>query len=153
MGDFWIARSPGELVERLENFRKHLEGRGDYPVCWKAQKYRKPRSLSQNALLNVWAREYAQHVLGKDEVTEDEQEAMRITLQRACYAATHWEWLIEHVTDLFTGESKPQRKSTTKMDRGELSQLLDWIQHRAAEDGLILEAQGEYAELRERQVA
>lgn len=152
-GDFWIAKTPGQFRHVLEQFRIYIEERGDFPIAWQAKKYTGARSMDQNSLLQVWSREYARHVLKRDEVTEAEQEAMRITLQRACYAATGWDWLIEHVPDLFTGETKPQRRSTTKFSKGEMTELLSWIQHRAAEDGLILESLGEYAELQAAQVA
>jgi hypothetical protein len=154
-GDFWIARTPTELRERVQYFVQHCDSlpADQWPVCWKAEKYKHPRSLDQNSLLHKWCREYAVHLLKRDDVTEDEKEAMRITLQRACYAATGWDWLIEHVPDLFSGETKPQRRSTRKMDKGEMHLMLNWIQQRAAEDGLILESLGEYRELQESQVA
>lgn len=152
-GDAWIARNPGELRARLEFFAKHLEDRNVWPICWKAKKYTDARSLDQQALLHVWATEFACHMLDKAKVAETEKEAMRITLQRKCYADTGWEWLIESVTDLFTGVVKPQRRSTTKFDKGEMTLFLSWVQQEAANRGLILESQGEYRELQAAQNA
>ena len=131
-----------------EVFAASLE-EGDLLEVTKAQHR---RSLDQNALLNIWARDYATHPL-KKKPTDEQQEAMRITLQRACYAALKYDWLIEDTKDLFTGSVKKQRRSTTKFGKGEMTMFLDWIQHRAAEDGLVLEAKGEYLELSRSQVA
>jgi hypothetical protein len=153
MGDYWIARNPGELAQRLERFRIHLEERNEWPICWQAKRYTDPRTMDQNALLHVWCGEFAKHVLDKGKVSEAEKEGMRITLQRHCYADTHWDWLIEEVPDLFTGETRTQRRSTTRFDKGEMTAFLDWIQRAAADRGLILESMGEYRELQERQVA
>lgn len=152
-GEAWIARNPGELRKRLEFFAKHIEEQNIWPICWKASKYTGHRSLDQNALLHVWCGEFARHTLNKAKVTETEKEAMRFTLQKHCYLATGWEWLVEQTTDMFTGETKLQRRSTTKFAKGEMTVFLEWIQHEAANRGLILESMGEYQELQERQVA
>jgi hypothetical protein len=115
----------------------------------------KRRSLDQNALFQKWARTFAAHVfkVKESEVTDTQHEAMKISLQRKCYAQTGWKFLIVHYPDAFGGESKPQRAPTSKMEKGELHSFLDWVQMFAAEDGLTLESLGEYADLQERQVA
>lgn len=153
-GEAWIARNPGQLRERLEFFRKHLEEQNVWPICWTAKKYTDPRSVDQNALYWLWVTHFAQHLLDKNRITADEKESMAYTLQRRCYAARGWEWLIETPTDLVTGEEgKPQRRSTKKFLKGEFTMYLEWVQQFAAERGLILESLGEYRELQERQVA
>jgi len=53
MGDFWLARSADEVRDRVEIFADWLIERDDYPVCWKAKRYVHPRTLDQNALINV----------------------------------------------------------------------------------------------------
>lgn len=153
MSGQWIARNPGELKARLQAFERHLTEKNIWPIVWDAKPYKDPRSLDQQALLNVWAGQFAQHVLDKAKVTQAEKEAMRITLQRHCYADTGWPWLIESVKDLITGKEHVQRRSTTKFDKGEYTQFLNWIQMAGADRGLILESLGEYRELQERQVA
>lgn len=107
------------------------------------------RSIDQNALFQKWAREYACHVLKKPKVSEAEHEAMKYTLQRHCYAETGWDYLLGEKRDLFTGEVKPDRAHTSGFDKGEMHQFLNWVQARAANDGLILESLGEYKELQE----
>lgn len=51
-GESWRADNPGQLRERIEFFRKHLEEQNVWPICWKAFPYKDPRSLDQNALIN-----------------------------------------------------------------------------------------------------
>jgi hypothetical protein len=153
MGDYWMVRTPDEIDVRVAHFAARIKADGTFPVAWRAEPYRSPRSIDQNALLHVWSRDFARHVLDRAKVTSEEQEAMRITLQRHCYADTGWAWLIDHHPDLFTGETKPSRRSTTKFSKGEMFKFLSWIQARAADHGLVLESLGEYAELQESQHA
>jgi len=150
-GDYFIARNPGELRERLEYFRQHLEERNEWPIAWKVKKH--TRSLDQNSLLQVWARQYVCHLLAVEKPSDAELEAMKVTLKRSCYAENGWSWLIEDVKDLFTGESSKRLKSSADYDVGEMHSFLDWVQRKAANDGLILESLGEFQELREAQNA
>jgi hypothetical protein len=147
----WIARTPAELKARLAFFEKHVCERGDFPIAWKLTKH--TRSLDQNALLHVWCTDYVKHLLRVEKPTAAQREAMKITLKRACYAETGWSWLIESVTDLFTGEVSTRLASSASYDVGEMHSFLDWIQRRAADDGLILQSMGEFQELRDAQTA
>ena len=52
-GESWKADNPGQLRERIEFFRRHLEEQNVWPICWKAFPYEDPRSLDQNALINA----------------------------------------------------------------------------------------------------
>lgn len=147
LGEFWKANDAMHLKTILGNLESQHQDRGEWPLQIQVKKYADPRSLEQNDLLHVWCKEFTQHVLDKHKVTEVEKEAMRITLQRHCYVETRWGWLIEEVTDLFTGKVSTQRRSTTKFLKGEMTMFLDWIAKEAANRGLILEARGEYLEL------
>lgn len=111
------------------------------------------RSIDQNALFQKWAREYACHTLNKQTVSEAEHDAMKYTLQRHAYADTGWAYLLGEKRDLFTGEVKPDRAHTKNFDKGEMHQFLNWVQNRAAQDGLMLESLGEYQQLQAEQVA
>ena len=153
-GDYWIARNPAELQARVAGFCRQLEQQAIFPICWQAKPYTNPRSLDQNALYWVWVTEFAQHLLNKKKISAAEKEDMAYTLQRHCYAAMGWDWLLTTPVDLLTGKpGKPQRKSTTKMLKGEMTLYLEWVQSAAADRGLILESVGEYAELQASQNA
>ena len=148
-GNFWLINSPDQIAERTTNLARHLRENWTGPVAIQPKPYKKGRSLDQNALYQRWARQYASYLLHKSDadVTEEEHEAMKITLQRHCYADTGWDFLITHQVDLFTGESKPARQKTSRLNTSEMSGFMEWVQAKAANDGLILESLGEYAEL------
>ena len=107
----------------------------------------KQRTLDQNALFQHWARQYAEHLLNR-KPTEADHEAMKYTLQRHCYADTAFDFLITSKKDLFTGSEKPDRAPTSKLKTGEMFAFMEWVQAKAADAGLILEAKGEYADLK-----
>lgn len=119
------------------------------------------RKLSQNALYHIWSRQYAAHVLGikpnkagKYKVTKAQHEAMKYTLQRHCYVATAWDFLVISHPDMLTGDiGKPERRSSADFLTGEMYQYMEWIQARAADEGLILESLGEYKTLKEQEAA
>ena len=106
------------------------------------------RSLDQNSLFQKWARQYAAHLTGipENEIPDKVHEHMKYTLQRHCYAAMGWDFLLTEHEDLFTKKRRLDRRSTRDMDTGEMFAFMEWIQSRAADDGLILESLGEYAE-------
>ena len=152
-GQFWLINSPQQAAEVCKHFAIRVVEDWDGPICWKAKKYTEPRTLSQNALYQAWAREYAAKMLSKkpEDVTEVEHEAMKYTLQRHCYAELKRDYLITTLKDFFTGQEKPGRASTAGFSTAEMFEYMSWIQARAADDGLILEAKGEFAELKEKQ--
>ena len=144
----WICHNKDQLEERVQFFMEWLLQQDQWPVKWVATRYRATRSMSQNALFHVWVGQFACHLLNKDKATPKDMEDMKNTLQGHCYQQTSWEWLIEIPLDLFTGAEKPpKRRSTTKLDKGEMHMYMNWVQAQAADRGLILESTGEYAEL------
>jgi hypothetical protein len=151
-GDFWLARTPQELKRVLGMFETFCE-EAEYPIAWKLEQPSGRRSLSQNALFAIWARTYCSHLLRLEKPSEAQEEAMRITLKRAAYTEHGWKWLLQDVEDLFTGQKSKKLRSSKDYDKGEMHMFLDFVQRRAAEDGLILEAMGEYLELQKAQVA
>ena len=110
------------------------------------------RSLSQNALLHAWFREYAGYLLSKEVkfVEAKEINYMKITAKRTCYAETHWDWLIEERRDLFTKERSSGLTSTKSWSKGQMYRFMEWLQAFASvRDGLILEAKGEFEKLKQ----
>jgi hypothetical protein len=155
-GQFFKIDSPQDLDRYGPRFLRWMRDNwSQYPACIKVTKYSHPRSIDQNSLYQKWSRQYAAHLLKKteSEVTEEEHEAMKYTLQRHCYKDTAWEFLLGVKRDLFTGEEKPDRARTHNFDTGEMHQFLNWIQAKAADDGLILESLGEYRDMVEAQNA
>lgn len=149
MPQYWQVSNQEQLTNLIE-FQTQALLAGKH-LTYKIGKPESARSQSQNALFQVWAREYACHLLNQHKVTEEQQEDMKYTLQRHCYAEMGWDYLISRNADLFTGEEKPARAPTKRFGVGEMHQFLNWVQMKAANDGLILESKGEYKELQEAQ--
>lgn len=134
--------------EEAGNFCARL----NYGDTFEMKLVRGTRTMSQNSLYQVFARELGEFIFQR-EITEAEHEATKIDLQRRCYLDTGWPFLVRKLPAPITGKSKLERMPTSAMDKGDLHQLLNWVQQFAAERGLILEAKGEFQELRERQAA
>lgn len=147
-GDFWVLRHERDVDSRLEFLAAHLKERGIWPIEIKIDRYRDARSLSQNALYQVWARQFARHLLKQTEITPDDHEDMKQSLIRHCYAETGWNFLVRKFHDLLTDEWKVTTRSTSDFKQGEMYQFMSWVQAKAADSGLILETAGEYEELK-----
>lgn len=119
-------------------------------------KTHKNQSISQRALLHIWIREYAKFItpnwnqFESNEQTKLER-ATKLSIKRRAYGDNHWPWLLDVVTDVFTGKESTQATSSESWSQGECYQFMEWLQIMAGIDGLILEAKGEFKNLRESQ--
>lgn len=115
------------------------------------------RSLPQNALFHVWLTEYAGYLLKKrkEDVTEGELDGMKRTVKREYYLETGLSHLVYRlVNPRNPAENRMEYTSSANWKQGEMKAALDWIAMKASQDGLVLEAKGEYAKLlREEQAA
>lgn len=130
-------------------FKQHLLKNEPFKVTIKKHD---TRTLSQNALFHVWVRQYASVMVGVpvSEVTKIQETAMKLTIKRACYAQTHWDFLLHTPADYFGQIEKPQPTSSKDWSPSEAYQVMEWLQVFAAErDSLMLEAKGEFKKLRE----
>lgn len=111
------------------------------------------RSLNQNALFYVWLTEYAAHLMGVDkkQITAGIVEGMKRTVKARFYAETNQSFMIHRVYSPLTRENKKDYTSSGKWKAGEMFMVLEWLQMSAANDGVILEAKGEYAKLKRKQ--
>jgi hypothetical protein len=108
------------------------------------------RSLDQNALFHVFLTDAAAYYLSKHkkDVTPTEIESMKLTVKRHFYAETAQAFMVEEVQDIWRHKSKVAYTSSKRWKRGEMYMVLEWFQAKAARDGLVLEAIGEYARLK-----
>jgi hypothetical protein len=152
-GDYWTINS----LHTLGEFIKFLK------ACWEENKWLtvkigqgRQRTLDQNGLFQVWAREFMAHIAGvtvKD-VTKQAHEEMKTSLKRGFYRDHHQPFVIKKVKDHLTGETANGLRSTTDYSTGEMFMFMEWVQAVAANEyGLILEAQGEYKHLKQEQAA
>jgi hypothetical protein len=145
-GEHWIINSEHALkmflVQLPDMWKKHKH----ITIKWRCGS---SRSLSQNALLHVWLTEYAAKLLNKTkkQVTKGELEGMKRCAKGEFYKETANSWMILTITNPKTGESKKEFTSSKDWGTGGMFDFLTWLQAKAAQDGLILEAKGEFAEL------
>lgn len=111
------------------------------------------RNLSQNALFHVWLTELWAFAMRKDkrDMTEGDMEGIKRSIKKRYFEHSREPWLIHKVTDPFDGQSKTDFRSSSKWGKGEMFNVLTWLQMYAAESGLILEAKGEYEKLHREQ--
>jgi len=103
------------------------------------------RGLSQNALFHIWLREAAKFTF-KTKVSEIELESMKRYCKMRCYSDTKQNFLVQTLINPETKERKIDLTSSSGWTKGEMTFFLDWMQSFFAEEGLLLEAQGDYLE-------
>ena len=108
------------------------------------------RSINQNSLFHVWLTELAAHLVKchKSEVTKGMLAGMKFTAKELYYRHSGYPWMIHKVACPLTGRSKNDYTSSGSWHRGEMFEVLNWLQMFAAEKGLVLESRGEHAKLK-----
>lgn len=132
-GQFWIARTEKDLTRAIDNFKKYLIEHWDFkkPVTWKPQEYKNPRSLSQNALFHIWARELAVYFVGRGSNPETTtEENMKLYCKQQFLG----------FEDIIVGKTviPAQLRKTSKLDKGEMYHFMDKIYHWGIEVGCVL---------------
>lgn len=141
-------RSLNEFLRRvveLQDEHKH--------VTW-TYKTGKDRSLPQLALAHIWLRKYAAFLLRKpeDALTDGELNGMKRSAKKQYYREYGHDFMVETIRDPFHPDTaRPELTSMGKWKAGELYQFMEWLQGKAAGDGLILESTGEHQKLKQRQ--
>ena len=103
------------------------------------------RGLSQNALFHIWRREAAKFTF-KSKVSDIELESMKRYCKMRCYSDTKQSFLVQTLINPQTKQRKTDLTSSGNWTKGEMTFFLDWMQSFFAEEGLLLEAQGDYLE-------
>ena len=103
------------------------------------------RGLSQNALFHIWLREAAKFTF-KSKVSDIELESMKRYCKMRCYSDTKQSFLVQTLINPQTKQRKTDLTSSGTWTKGEMTFFLDWMQSFFAEEGLLLEAQGDYLE-------
>lgn len=107
------------------------------------------RSLDQNALFHVFCTEWIAFKLGKHPkmVEKFELAGMKRTVKKM-YLIAYPEsksWMIHEIMDYTTGLKKKDYTSSKDWKRGEMYQVLTFMQNESANQGCILESKGEFA--------
>ena len=117
------------------------------PLTVKLEEYKNPRSLSQNAMSHIWYREIAKAMEKKGHKVDYENpaEAWKLWLKKR-FLGTNSYRIGKH-------EINEQVKSTSSLNKGEMSHYLDQVYHWAMDLGIILTipSECEYAEIKNQQ--
>lgn len=141
MGQFWLVKDKQQIKERMKFFEQWLntEWDGTYPIKWEVSRFRAKRSLSQNALFHVWCREIAVYFASKG--ADVNEESMKELL---CYKHLGTEDRVVGSTVI-----EGQVRQTSKLDTGEMTELLDKVLAWALDHGVKVSnpPDSEYARL------
>lgn len=106
----------------------------------------------QKAMLKIWMRKVAAHLLKKSErdVTGDEMERMSRSIKKRYYSETGEGFMVKTQGDPFHPDrEKVEVTSSSKWSVAEISRVMDWLQATAASDyDLILESKGDHQEMK-----
>lgn len=104
-------------------------------------------SMPQLALFHIWLKKWAAHALHKPEadVSPNELAGMKRSVKARYYHETSAPWMVETIADpLAPGRTRTDYTSAAAWEVGEMFAVMEWMQLKAAEQGLVLEAIGEY---------
>lgn len=153
MGESWTVNSEHSELAYI-SYVKKMRAEHGY-LTFPKPRIGADRSLDQNALFHVWATEYAAYLLKKSvkEVTKGELQGMKRIIKKRFNCHHPNNFMIHEIMDPFTGNSKKDYTSSADWKHGEMYMVLDWLQMLAANDGLVLEAKGQFAKLKREQAA
>lgn len=151
MSEHWTINS---LDKKLEFF-KYVGEMFDHHkyITFDAPRIGADRSIPQNGLLQMWAREYAAYLMKIPckEVAKGQHEGIKAKLKELFYKETAESWMVMDTEDPITGDRKKKWASSADWKKPEAFMFLTWFQALAHDSGLILEAKGEYAKLKREQ--
>ena len=149
-----IVTNDRDVQHLVSSVRKIIGDEGHCSVAFSSQGMKCTdfvlRGLPQNALMHTWLREAAEYAF-KKECSDTELESMKRFTKMRCYSDTKQPFLVQTLINPETKASKIDVTSSTKWTKGEMSYYLDWMQDFFINQGLMLEAKGEYLELAESQ--
>ena len=148
MAEHWALDSDHTEAAFFASVKK-LRAEHGY-ITFGAPRIGRDASLDQKALLNIWIREYAAHLLEKTpkQVTKGEHYGMKRHIKKGFNARHSNNFMVHDVINPFTKETKRDYTSTKDWKVGEAFMVMEWLQLFAANDGLILESLGQYEKLK-----
>jgi len=136
------SRSLEDFVSKVYE----MYGSGTYLVfTWSTGR---KSTMPQKALVHIWIRKYAAHLLRKKEkdVTKTEMATMKRAAKTHFYNETHESWAVEEISDPFHPDSKRMEvTSIADWAPDQCYHFMTWLQDRALmQNDLILESIGEH---------
>lgn len=127
---------------------KEMYGDGAYIIFnWRIGKQ---ASMPQKALVHIWFRKYASHLLKKPErdLSNTDLYAMKRSAKVHFYNETHESFMVEEIVDPFHPDKKrDEMTSIAAWAQSECYLFMMWLQEKAMHDDLILESIGEHQKL------
>jgi|TARA_R100000479_G_C6390530_1_gene204913 hypothetical protein len=135
------------VQEFIKEFKKRLKEGDALKITLKSFS---EGSLPQKALLHIWIREYASKYFKKHlkAITEEDQIDIKTMLKQKAYKEYGWDFLVRKVTNHELNISAYVLKSFADYSKGELYMFMEFFQDYASSQGLILNSQGEYQDLK-----
>lgn len=151
-GEGWRVDSLLKLKAFHAHTERLFEQHGDTTYRWS---HGPPSSLDQKALFHVWCREWVAHKIRirPDDVSPAQLASMKRTVKKIFYENTAYPWMVQQLQDLSVPDGKTFTAYTSCRDWlvGEMFLVLTFMQDVAAQDGLVLEAKGQFAKLQRKQ--
>lgn len=144
----FIVNSIGTAVAMQRKVEELFDKEKYVQFSWKAGA---KTSMPQKALIHIWFRTWMAAICKKKEedVTKVEIESMKRSVKARYYNATGAAFLVETLSDPFSPSKKRvEYTSISDWTAGECHAVMEWMQDRAAEQGIILESMGEYQRLK-----
>lgn len=139
-----------QSLERFIKLMPEIFQRGKYIiVSWE---FGAPATTKQKALLKIWIRKVAGHLLKKPEksVTKDEMERMTRSIKKRYYTDTHEAFMIKTEGKPFHPDKEAlEVTSSADWTQAECTRVMEWLQATASlEYDLILESTGEHKQIK-----
>ncbi len=152
MGESWTINSETTKKAFIANLDR-LYAEHPY-ITYGAPRIGIDRSLDQNSLFHVFCQEWIAHKLGKHfkRVEKCEVAGMKRTVKKMFYLANpDCSWMIHIIIDYTTGKPRKDYTSSSDWKTGEMFLVLQFMQLEAANQGIILESKGKFAQLQREQ--
>ena len=108
------------------------------------------RTIDQNSLLHQWLSDWIRQKSGYKPAKIHVEQLKRSLKQQAYLEGMHY--TLDSYTCMITRGNRKRWRSTAEYSVAELTQFLDYIQYLAAEQGVILEAKGDYKRNKESKI-
>lgn len=144
----WIVKCDHSYREFVEFISEQYK-KDKYLVI--SYKTGRQRSLPQSNLFHMWVRKWAAHYhkCEPKQVTKKQFTDWKLTLKALYYVDSHDQEMIYVPTNMATGEeAKAQFQSTAELSTGSMFNFMEFVQNYAAEHGCLLDASGEYWDLK-----
>lgn len=112
-------------------------------------------TTTQKALFHIWLKEYAAFILKipKTDVTKEIIEGTKKKAKGMFYQETANSFMVyEPIDPWHPDKRKKSYTSCNDWSPGEFYLVLNWLQIKAGQDGLVLESKGQYAKNKKREI-